>query len=85
MRNGRGNICLFLLVIFAGIILGGFIGEYLGKLPFLTWLKLGRELGLTQPLILDIGFLKLTFALTIKFTLGGIIGLIIAIFSYRKL
>lgn len=85
MKIDTNNILIFILVILAGIVLGGFIGEYLGSMPFLNWLKYGNEFGLINPLILDLGVLKITFALTIKFNLGVIIGLIVAIFLYKKL
>lgn len=85
MRVDTNNILIFILVILAGIVLGGFIGEYLGSMPFLNWLKYGKEFGFINPLVLDLGVLKITFALTIKFNLGVIIGLIVAIFLYKKL
>ncbi len=85
MRVDTNNILIFILVILAGIVLGGFIGEYLGSMPFLNWLKYGKEFGFISPLVLDLGVLKITFALTIKFNLGVIIGLIVAIFLYKKL
>ncbi len=85
MRGDTNNILIFILIILAGIVLGGFIGEYLGSIPFLDWLKYGKEFGLISPLILDLGVIKITFALTIKFTLGVIIGLVVAIFLYKKL
>lgn len=85
MRVDTNNILIFILVILAGIVLGGFIGEYLGSMPFLNWLKYGKEFGFINPLVLDLGVIKITFALTIKFTLGVIIGLIVAIFLYKKL
>ena len=85
MRVDTNNILIFILVILAGIVLGGFIGEYLGSMPFLNWLKYGKEFGFISPLVPDLGVLKITFALTIKFNLGVIIGLIVAIFLYKKL
>ena len=85
MRVDTNNILIFILVILAGIVLGGFIGEYLGSMPFLNWLKYGKEFGFISPLVLDLGVLKITFALRIKFNLGVIIGLIVAIFLYKKL
>lgn len=85
MRVDTNNILIFILVILAGIVLGGFIGEYLGSMPFLNWLKYGKEFGFISPLVLDLGVLKITFTLTIKFNLGVIIGLIVAIFLYKKL
>jgi hypothetical protein len=51
----------------------------------LSWLNYGQTFGLTQPLVLDLGILVLTFALTIKITIAGIVGIILAIIIYRFL
>lgn len=68
-----------LLLLLAGIVIGGFIGDLTG----VGWLNYGKTFGLTSPLVLDFGVLVITFALTIRITIASIIGVIIAIFIYR--
>lgn len=70
-----------LLLILAGIVIGGFIGD----LTNIGWLKYGQTFGLTSPIILDLGVLVITFALTIRITIASILGIIIAILIYRLL
>lgn len=84
-NKGVQNYTTLTLLLLAGIVIGGFIGEYLGSFSFLSWLKFGNEFGLTSPVILDLGVLKVQFALSIRFTICGIIGLILAAIAYRKL
>jgi len=84
MNKSRGNYWLAILFILAGVVIGGFIGTYLGGIPFLSWLNYGANFGITNPLTLDLGVLVLTFGLSIRFTIAGIIGILIAIFVYRK-
>ncbi len=84
MNRAKSNYWIAVLFLLAGVVLGGFIGEYLGRIPFLSWLNYGSTFGLTDPFTLDLGVLVLQFALSIRFTIAGIIGIFIAIFAYRK-
>lgn len=68
-----------LLLMLAGIVIGGFIGD----LTNIGWLNYGQTFGLTSPIVLDLGVLVITFALTIRITIASIIGVIIAILVYR--
>lgn len=84
MRRGANGWALFLL-IFAGIVIGGFAGEGLGVYPSFSWLAYGKTFGLVSPIVLDLNVLVLTFGLTVKFNVASIIGIIIAFIIYRKL
>lgn len=84
MRKNNSNYWLAVLFILAGVVIGAFIGEYLGRIPFLSWLDYGANFGITDPFTLDLGVLVLRFGLTIRFTIAGIIGILIAIFAFRK-
>lgn len=83
-KGGKNTWALFLLIL-AGIVLGGFIGMLAEGVPALDWLSYGQTFGLDEPLVLDLGLLVLTFALTIKITIASIIGVVIAVFIYRFL
>lgn len=72
-----------LLLILAGVVLGGFIGTLSAGVSGLDWLNYGQSFGLEEPMVLSLGLLVLTFGLTIKITIAGIIGIILAIFIYR--
>ena len=54
----KNNWACFLLIL-AGIVIGGFIGSLFPS----TWLNYGQSFGLSQPLVLDLGILSVTFAL----------------------
>jgi len=79
------NIWVLILLLLAGVVLGGFIASMLGGIPALSWLAYGSSFGLSSPLVLDLGVLTLQFGLTIRFTIAGIIGIVLAFFIYRKL
>ena len=75
---------LFLIFLFSGIIIGGLIGEFAGSIPYLSWLSYGKSFGLTEPLVLDIGVLQLTFSIMFELNIASVIGILAAIFIYRK-
>ena len=73
-----------IIAIFAGIILGGYLGELALSIPALKFLGVGKELGLTNPFVLDLNILKLTFAFTVKLNVAGILGFIASLFIIKK-
>lgn len=79
MKSKNGWTCL--LLVLAGIVLGGFIGSLFPS----SFMNFGQTFGLTNPLILDFGILSITFALTIKITIASILGIVIALLIYRIL
>lgn len=95
MYSGRGkskNVWILLLVMLAGIVAGGFIGELLNnlaesvtQLSFLKYLSYGISFGIPEPFSLDLGVLSLTFGFMIKFTVLGIAGMFVSGLIYRKL
>ncbi|WP_313529723.1 DUF4321 domain-containing protein [Anaerotignum sp.] len=85
MRGQTQNVWVLVLLLLAGVVLGGFIGNVVGDIPALSWLAYGSKFGLSSPLVLDLGVLTLQFAFTIRFTIAGIIGIIVALLVYRKL
>ena len=82
--SGKNNRALFLLLL-AGIVLGGFIGELTSGISGLSWLSYGKSFGFQNPIVLDLGILVLTFGLSIKITIASIVGVLVAIFIYRLL
>ncbi|MBR5816964.1 MAG: DUF4321 domain-containing protein [Anaerotignum sp.] len=84
-RRSSQNIWVLVLLMLAGVVLGGFIGNALGGISALSWLNYGSSFGLSSPLMLDLGVLTLQFGMTIRFTIAGIIGIVLAFFIYRKM
>ncbi len=82
--KGKNNWTLLLLIL-AGIVLGGFLGNLADGISWLSWLNYGQAFGLQNPIVLELGILVLTFGLHIKITIAGIIGIIIGILVYRHI
>lgn len=83
MATREKNTWIFIIFLLAGIVLGGLIGVFAAKIDFLWWLGYGQQFGLTEPLVLDLQVVTLTFALQFKINIASIIGVAIAIFVYR--
>ena len=82
MKNKGTGVCI--LFILAGLVIGGLIGQLTEGVNFLWWLSYGQEFGLTEPLQLDLGVVRLTFAIMFKINIASIIGVIISMIIYRK-
>lgn len=82
MKNKGTWVCI--LFISAGLVIGGLIGQLTEGVNFLWWLSYGQEFGLTEPLQLDLGVVRLTFAIMFKINIASIIGVIISMIIYRK-
>jgi len=85
----KKNSLVLLLLMLAGVVLGGFLGHLAKDIFWLAWLDYGQSFGITgsggSALILDLGVLVLQFGLQIKITIASIIGIVVAFFLYRKL
>ena len=82
-KIGSKNGWILLLLMLAGIVLGGFLGSLAEHAKSLNWLNYGKAFGLNEPFQLDLGILVITFGLSIKITIASIIGLIVAGIVYR--
>ena len=78
------TVWILLIFILCGLVIGGLLGELSKNIEWLWWLGYGQEFGLTAPLVLDLSVIKLSFSFTVKISIASIIGMILAIFIYRK-
>ncbi len=69
----------FIVLVLIGFVIGRFIGTYFDG----TFLNYGQAFGLSEPVVLDIGFIILTFGLRIQINIASVIGVIIALVIYR--
>ncbi len=79
------NAWIAILFIFAGLVIGGLLGEVASQVEWLSWLSYGQSFGINEPLVLNMNVLSLTFAFALNINIASIIGLAIAIFLYKKI
>lgn len=82
-RTGTKNPWVLVILMLAGIVLGGFLGTLTQNIDTLSWLNYGQAFGLDNPITLNLGILVITFGLTIKITIASILGLALAAVIYR--
>ena len=85
MATKEKNIWILLIFILSGLVVGGLLGELANKIDWLWWLSYGESFGLDTPITLDLSIIKITFALMFKISISSIIGLVLAIFIYKKI
>lgn len=79
----KGTIVLIIFVL-CGLVIGGLIGQLTSGISWLNWLSYGQEFGLSSPITLDLGVVQLTLGLMFKINVSSIVGIIIAVFIYRR-
>ncbi len=70
---------VFVVLVLIGFVIGRFIGTYFSG----SFLNYGQTFGLSNPIVLDLGFIVLTFGLQIQITIASVIGVVIALLVYR--
>ena len=81
---GNSKVWIFWLFLFAGIILGGLLGELAAGVPALSWLAYGKSFGLTEPFVLDLSVLELSFRFLVHLNVASVIGILVAVIIYKK-
>ena len=84
MATRDKSTLVLIIFILCGLVIGGLIGELTQGVSWLNWLSYGQTFGLTDPVTLDLGVVNLTFGIMFNINISSIIGIIIAIFIYRK-
>ena len=85
MATREKNIWILLVFLLAGLVIGGLLGKLAASVPWLWWLSYEQQFGLETPFVLDLSVLKITFGLMVKINIASIIGMILAIFIYKKI
>ena len=57
-----------------GVILGGLVGEILGSIPGLGFLKTGVQIGFTEPVTVSLMVIEFTIGLIFKIYIMSIVG-----------
>ena len=85
MATKEKNFWILLVFILSGLVVGGLLGELASKVSWLWWLGYNQSFGLETPIVLDLSVLKITFGMMFKISISSIIGMVLAIFIYKKI
>ena len=67
---------IIIILCALGMIVGVIVGEQMAA-TCLNWLSIGGNIGLEDPLLLDLGVIELTLGFWCRINIGGVIGLVI--------
>lgn len=84
MITKEKNAIVLIIFLLCGLVIGGLIGSLTKNIGWLSWMSYGQSFGLANPLNLDLGVLQITFGIMFNINIASIVGIIIAIFIYRK-
>lgn len=79
------NIWILLIFILSGLVIGGLLGDVASNVDGLSWLAYGQSFGLSSPLELNLSIIKITFGLMLNINIASIVGIVLAIFIYKKI
>lgn len=85
MATRDKNIWVLLIFICCGLVIGGLLGQMASQVEWLNWLSYGQTFGLSEPLVLELNIIKITFGLMLNINVASIIGMAIALLLYRKI
>ena len=85
MATKEKNVWILLVFILSGIVIGGLLGELASRVSWLWWLSYGQNFGLNTPITLDLSVIQITFGLMFRINISSIIGMVLAIFIYKKI
>ena len=78
------NLFYTVFLTCTGVVIGSLVANVTSDISFLSWLGYGLSLGITTPLVLDLGIITFTFAVTFNISVAVIICLIISLFVGMK-
>lgn len=85
LKSAEKRSSYFIFFILIGAISGSLIGELLGNnIGALKFLKSTYTIGMTNPMLIDLKVLAITFGINFNINIMSIIGIVLAIILYRK-
>ena len=75
----------YLIGLCCGIVAGTLVAELTASTRFFRWLSYGLDFGMTEPFVLDLSVIRLTFGVTLDLNIAVVIFTVIALLITRKL
>jgi hypothetical protein len=83
------SVAVLLVILILGALIGSVLGEVIASLApggyVATVFSKGVNPGIAPPMVLDLKVLTLTLGLTLRINLASLVGIVLALFVYRKI
>ena len=66
MTTKDKSIWILIVFLLAGLVIGGLLGKLAEGVPSLWWLCYEQQFGFSEPFVLDLSVLKITFGLMLQ-------------------
>ena len=70
---------ILVVLVLIGFVIGRFIGTYFDG----SFLNYGQSFGMNSPVVLNLGFIILTFGIHFQITIASVLGVVIALLVYK--
>ena len=70
---------ILVVLVLIGFVIGRFIGTYFDG----SFLNYGQSFGMNSPVVLNLGFIILTFGIQFHITIASVLGVVIALLVYK--
>ena len=81
----KGSFWLTLFLILVGVVVGSLAASLAAPVSWLSWLSYGLTFGMTSPLVLNLGVVSFTFAVSLDLNVAVILFIALALLLGRLL
>ena len=86
MARGKAkqfSVITLLIILVIGVVLGELMIYFSKGIAALSWLSIGRTIGLTSPIVLDLSVVSFTLGFSLHVNVAVILGILISSLLYR--
>jgi hypothetical protein len=84
-KRGRNPWWVLIVILIAGAMLGSVLANAIGQFTYLSWLGRSVVVGLSPPVVIDLGVMTVTAGFTLRLNLAIVLGILIAAYVFRML
>ena len=81
------NIILLIILIIAGVLIGGLLASVTSNMQYLSWLGYSKSFGLdvAKPALINLSVIKLAIGFELNLSLAQVVCMLAAVLLYRKI
>jgi len=84
-KRARNPWWVLAVIAIAGAMLGSVLANAVGQFTYLSWLGRSVAVGLSPPVVVDLGVMTVTMGFTLRLNLAILLGILVAAYVFRML